>query len=76
MKVFAVFALIATLVQGHQPAVLSVRGGASLGPLDGATALKLSKAATTAYVAGSASKYINSQTGGENSQVSFFSAAF
>jgi hypothetical protein len=49
---------------------LQVRGGAKLGPLDSDMALKLSKTAATAYVAGSGSKYINSQTGGTDSQVS------
>lgn len=52
-------------------AALNVRGGGELGPLDGALAMKLSKTAATAYVAGSASKYIASQTGGSSGQVRY-----
>jgi hypothetical protein len=37
---------------------LQMRGGGELGPIDADLAVKLSKAATTAYVAGAASKYI------------------
>lgn len=37
---------------------LNVRGGGELGPIDSDMAVKLAKAATTAYVAGAASKYI------------------
>jgi hypothetical protein len=48
---------------------LQVRGGANLGPLDSDMAMKLAKTATTAYVAGSASKYIAGQTGGSSTQV-------
>ena len=71
MKVLAVFALLISAIQGHRSiqVIHNIRGGASIGPLDAGTALKLSKAAATAYVAGSASKYINSQTGQSNSQV-------
>ena len=48
---------------------LNVRGGGEIGPLDGALAMQLSKTAATAYVAGSASKYIAAQTGGNSGQV-------
>lgn len=52
------------------PAFLSIpRGGGATGPLDADLAMNLSKTAATAYVAGSASKYINKQTGGADSQV-------
>ena len=52
-------------------AVTTIRGGGELGPLDGALAMQLSKTAATAYVAGSASKYIASQTGGTSGQVCY-----
>ena len=45
------------------------RGGASIGPLDSDLALQLAKTGAVAYAAGSASKYINKQCGGDNSQV-------
>jgi hypothetical protein len=67
LALFAVSASGKTFVSNK---ALLVRGGAKLGPLDADMALKLSKTAATAYVAGSGSKYINSQTGGTDSQVS------
>ena len=51
---------------------LAVRGGQALGPLDGDMAMKLSKTVATAYVAGAASKYIASNTGGSSTQVCIF----
>ena len=51
---------------------LQVRGGGEIGPLDGDLAMQLSKTATTAYIAGSASKFIASKTGGGSSQVRYF----
>lgn len=48
---------------------LEMRGGGAIGPLDGDLAVKLSKAAATSYIAGSASKYITSKTGGDDTQV-------
>jgi hypothetical protein len=51
-------------------ALTTVRGGASLGPLDAKLALNLSKGATVAYFAGSAFKYINKQVGNKNTDVS------
>jgi hypothetical protein len=77
MKLLSIFTVAATFVVGTLAAVpqphlhaLTVRGGASLGPLDAKLALDLSKAATTAYAAGTASKYINKQIGGKDTQVS------
>ena len=77
MKLLSIFTVAATFVVGTLAAVpqphlhaLTVRGGASLGPLDSKLALDLSKAATTAYAAGTASKYINKQIGGKDTQVS------
>lgn len=75
MKLFSIFALFASYLVGSTfaavpSAALMVRGGAKLGPLDAKLALDLSKAATTAFAAGSASKYINRQTGGKDSDVS------
>lgn len=48
---------------------LNVRGGGELGPLDGDLAMQLSKTATSAYIAGSASKFIAGKTGGGSNQV-------
>jgi hypothetical protein len=78
MKLLSIFTLVATFVVGtlavgrpQPPLYLTVpRGGASIGPLDAKMALDLSKAATTAYAAGSASKYINKQVGGKDNDVS------
>lgn len=53
-----------------QQEALQVRGGAvTLGPLDRDMAMKLAKTATTAYVAGSASKFIAGKTGGSSPEV-------
>jgi hypothetical protein len=49
--------------------VLQVRGGGEIGPLDGSMAMQLSQTVATAYVAGSASKFIASKTGGSSTQV-------
>jgi hypothetical protein len=57
------------LTRRPQMDALQVRGGANLGPLDSDMAMKLAKTATTAYVAGSASKYIAKQSGGTSPQV-------
>ena len=73
MKVLALFSVLFTVCQASTPApaFLAVpRGGADLGPIDADLAMKLSKTVTTAYVAGTASKYINKQTGGSDTQVS------
>lgn len=51
---------------------LEMRGGGAIGPLDGDLAVKLSKAAATSYIAGSASKYITSKTGGDDTQLADF----
>lgn len=48
---------------------LQIRGGGAIGPLDGDLAMQLSKTVTTAYIAGSASKFIAAQTGGGSTQV-------
>ena len=65
-----VAALVPSLQAAAPPSVLAIpRGGAAIGPLDGDMALKLSKTAATAYVAGSASKYIAKETGGGSSNV-------
>ncbi|KAG7369722.1 hypothetical protein IV203_027468 [Nitzschia inconspicua] len=78
MKAFSVFffALFASSASAltHRPTfdALQVRGGANLGPLDSDTAMKLAKTATTAYIAGSASKYIAKQTGGNSPQLAEF----
>ena len=74
MKIFSVlFALFAvseaTSTFGLNKA-LSVRGGGEIGPIDGAMAMKISKTVATAYVAGSATKYIASNTGGGSTLVS------
>jgi hypothetical protein len=72
MKLFAILAtcLFAVTHASKSPAFLNIpRGGGAIGPLDSDLALNLSKTAVTAYVAGSASKYINKQTGGTDSQV-------
>ena len=62
-----VAALVPSLQAAAPPSVLAIpRGGAAIGPLDGDMALKLSKTAATAYVAGSASKYIAKETGGSS----------
>jgi hypothetical protein len=85
MKFLSIFTLAATLVVGtmaavphhqHTAAIMKVRGGAKLGPLDAKLALDLSKAVTTAYVAGSASKFINRQIGGQDTQVSLSASKF
>ena len=76
MKIVALFlALFATVTQASlRPfavtTALQVRGGGEIGPLDGAMAMQLSKTVATAYVAGSASKYIAAHTGGSSTQVS------
>jgi hypothetical protein len=78
MKIIALLVTLLTLANAevkplawNMPSALQVRGGnIEIGPIDGAFALKLSKAAATAYVAGSASKYIASQSGGKGTQVS------
>jgi hypothetical protein len=77
MKLLSIFTLAATLVVGtlasvphHTAAAWKVRGGATLGRLDAQLALDLSKTITAAYVAGSASKLINRQTGGQDTPVS------
>lgn len=78
MKFIALFlSLFAFASAAKQPwnmpttaAALQVRGGADIGPLDDKLAMQLAKTAATAYVAGSASKYIASQSGGSSSQVS------
>ena len=76
MKFFTLLlSLFAVSVAARKPtfvsksALTTIRGGGELGPLDGALAMQLSKTAATAYVAGSASKYIASQTGGTSGQV-------
>ena len=76
MKFFTLLlALLAVAAESRKPtftispAALTVRGGGELGPLDSALAMQLSKTAATAYVAGSASKYIAAQTGGSSGQV-------
>lgn len=78
MKLLSIFTVAATFVVGslaagprphHHHAALTVRGGAKLGPLDAKLAVDLSKAAATAYAAGSASKYINKQVGGKDTEV-------
>lgn len=75
MKLYSIVTILAVCIVGTtfavpNPRALNVRGGAKLGPLDAKLALDLSKAATTAYVAGTASKYINRQTGGKDADVS------
>jgi hypothetical protein len=79
MKLLSIFTVAASFVVGslaagprphhHHHAALTVRGGAKLGPLDAKLAVDLSKAAATAYAAGSASKYINKQVGGKDTEV-------
>ena len=73
MKIIAVllalFAVASAEVKPRAWSLPQVRGGAEIGPLDGELALQLSKAAATAYVAGSASKYIAGQTGTSSTQV-------
>lgn len=72
MKLFALLSTFVVACTALKSPVLSVpRGGAtSIGPLDGAMAMKLAKTATGAYVAGSASKLVNKHTGGNDSVVS------
>ena len=68
--IFTLFFTLLALVSGGTPRnSLQVRGGCSIGPLDGNLAVKLSKAGATAFVAGSAAKYINGQTGGRDTQL-------
>ena len=74
MKTIALLLTLFAIVSAEKrpwnmPKGLHVRGGADLGPLDGELAMKLAKTATTAYAAGSASKYISGQTGGTSTQV-------
>jgi hypothetical protein len=73
MKIIALLLALFAVVRADRgwniPKGLNVRGGADLGPLDNALAMKLAKTATVAYAAGSGSKYIASQTGGSNTQV-------
>jgi hypothetical protein len=72
MKLFTILAtcMFAVTNASKSPAFLSIpRGGGAIGPLDSDLVMNLSKTAVTAYVAGSASKYINKQTGGSDSQV-------
>jgi hypothetical protein len=73
MKVIALLIALFTIVQAKPTftldRALQTRGGGAIGPLDGDLAVQLSKTAATAYLAGSASKYITSQTGGSNTQV-------
>jgi hypothetical protein len=75
MKIIALLLAIFAVARAdrgwNMPKGLNVRGGADLGPLDNALALKLAKTATVAYAAGSGSKYISKQTGGSNTQVRF-----
>lgn len=76
MKIIALLlAIFAITTEARKPAftrAIQVRGGGEIGPLDADLAMQLSKTAATAYVAGSASKYIASNTGGSSTQVSFF----
>jgi hypothetical protein len=73
MKVIALLVTLFSVVQAKPSftldRALQTRGGAAIGPLDGDLVVQLSKTATTAYIAGSASKYITGQTGGTNTQV-------
>jgi hypothetical protein len=78
MKLLLIFTVAASFVVGslaagprphHHHDALTIRGGAKLGPLDAKLAVDLSKAAATAYAAGSASKYINKQVGGKDTEV-------
>jgi hypothetical protein len=76
MKIFSLllaFFVVAEARKMQTPAsltrVIQVRGGGELGPLNVDLAMQLSKAAATAYVAGSASKYIAASTGGSSTQV-------
>jgi hypothetical protein len=71
-------ALFATVTAARVPttfvaknSALNIRGGGEIGPLDADLAIQLGKAATSAYIAGSASKYIAGATGGTAPQVSF-----
>jgi hypothetical protein len=73
MKVIALLITLLTCVQAKKAftldRALQTRGGGAIGPLDADLAVQLSKTAATAYVAGSASKFITGQTGGTNTQV-------
>lgn len=74
MKIFALLVALFAVCDAKTfvtpPHALNVRGGGEIGPLDGNMAMKLSKTVATAYVAGAGSKYIASNTGGTNTQVS------
>jgi hypothetical protein len=74
MKTVSLILALFAVVQAKQTPTaftraLNVRGGGELGPLDGVMAMQLSKTAATAYVAGAASKYIATQSGGSGTQV-------
>ena len=68
--------LLATGVRAHtSPATTSMaylqslRGGASIGPVSPDDALAMAKVAATAYLGGSAGKFIASKTGGSTPKV-------
>eukprot|EP00978_Attheya_sp_CCMP212_P021036 scaffold60984_cov47-Attheya_sp.AAC.3 len=74
-----ILALFATVTAARVPttfvaknSALNIRGGGEIGPLDADLALQLGKAATSAFVAGSASKYIAGATGGTAPQLADF----
>ena len=75
MKLFTLLIALFAVAEARGPTFTSknqallVRGGGEIGPLNGDLAMKLSKTAATAYVAGSASKYIAANTGGASTQV-------
>mmetsp|Transcript_2969 Transcript_2969/g.3497 ORF Transcript_2969/g.3497 Transcript_2969/m.3497 type:complete len:159 (-) Transcript_2969:107-583(-) len=52
--------------------VLDIRGGASIGPVDGDMVMDLAKAGATAYVAGAAGKYIATASGSSSSDLADF----
>ena len=71
LKLFLVLALAVVSQANKAPAFVSskqvaldLRGGGAIGPLDKDMASKVAQLATTAYIGGSASKFIAEKTGG------------
>lgn len=75
LKAFLVL-ILAIGVQAKGPAfvsksvVMDLRGGGAIGPLDQDSIVPVAKVAASAYVAGSAVKYISNLTGATSPKVS------
>jgi hypothetical protein len=76
LKAILVLALAVWTTEAKKPAfgvsskaLLQVRGGADIGPIDVDLAVKMGKVATSMYIAGCASKFIADKTGTEAPKV-------